>query len=387
MKSRLGLSSIGRGKLLACLITLWSSATWAQNFSYLGGDVVADAQVVVVYWGEQMDNTVLPRLDQFYQRLAASHYFEPLTEYAARGKRPGRVSFLRSVQIRPNDTRTIDTVELARELDRQIASGVLPPATDSTVYMVHLGTRVHATMGSNLFGVPVGAMAGQGFCAYHYTARVQVPTPFPAIAVFGQKIRIGVIPDQAVANCLSGRDFFAATTSAASHELVEAIVNPDSVLIEMLPVSGANVQCNGVRVPIATLQSSVTPIPVPIAFNGIEPWAWVSGLSVFCNPEEIADSFSAATNHCTRDFTYNTTGTTGTGDTNGIYTVQGYFLNSLGRCSIAPNVAPPTVHTFDPVCKAGCDRKYVSCIDNANSQKDRARCVVARSNCNKTCVR
>jgi hypothetical protein len=384
--SRLGLSLVGLGRLLACLIGFWSSAACAQNFFYLGGDVVADAQVVVVYWGEQMDNGVLQtRLDQFYRRLAASHYFEPLTEYAAKGKRPGRVSFVKSVQIRLNDTRTIDTVELARELDRQIASGVLPPATDSTIYMVHLGTKVRAMMGSNIFGVPFGAMAGNGFCAYHYTARVQVPTPFPLIAVFGQKIRIGVIPDQAVGNCLNGGDFFATTTSAASHELVEAIVNPDAVLIELLPVSGANAQCNGARFPAASLP--FTPIPAPIAFNGIETWAWVSGLSQLCNPEEIADSFTGATNHCTGDFRYNTTGTTATGDAEGIYAVQGYFLNSLGRCSIAPNVAPPTVHTVDPVCMAGCDRKYVSCIDTANSQKDRARCVVARNNCNKTCVR
>lgn len=378
--------------LLSTALMFWAALAFcpqaraAADFVYMGGDVIADAQVVVVYWGKQMDDGVLqPKLDQFYQRLGASHYFEPLAEYAARGKTPGRASFLKSVQILPNDTRTIDTVEMAREIDRQINAGVLPPASANTVYMVHLGTAVRSVMGSNILGVPVGSPAGVGFCGYHFTARIQFPTPLPTIAVFGQKIRIGVIPDQQAAGCTKGADFFQTTTAAASHELIEAIANPDSVLIEMLPIVGANVQCNGFRIPVASLQSSVTPLPVPVAFNGIEPWAWASGLSQFCNPEEISDAFAGSTGHCSSAFSHNTTG-----KPDGVYQVSGYFLNSLGRCAIAPDVTPapsPVVRTTNPACVAACAQRFNACADTVNTQRDQARCNLARSNCLRTCTR
>lgn len=384
MVARLRAVLFVRATLTVCVIALCSSTAWAQNFMFMGGDVVADAQVVVVYWGKQMDDGVFqPKLDQFYLRLAGSHYFEPLAEYSTRTKRLGRVSFLRSAQILPNDTRTIDTVELAREIDRQINSGALPPATDNTIYMVHLGAKVRTVMGSNLFGVPVGAPAGpaSGFCGYHFTARIQAPTPVPTVAVFGQKIRIGVVPDQALSGCLRGLDFFTRTTSSASHELIEAIVNPDSLLIEMLPISGADVQCNGARFPIAALQSSVTPFPLLPMSNGVAPWAWASSLSKLCNPEEISDNFEGAKNRCDTVFPYNTTGAP-----DGMYTVSGYFLNSLGRCAIAPHVAPRVVTTVDRACQAVCDKKFAVCSDNVGTSRDQARCRASQGVCKQQCV-
>jgi hypothetical protein len=51
-------------------------------------------------------------------------------------------------------------------------------------------------------------------------------------------------------------DFRAATTVNATHEMVEAITDPDSVIIEMAPIAGANVQCNGSFWPIAALLPS-----------------------------------------------------------------------------------------------------------------------------------
>jgi streptogramin lyase len=62
--------------------------------------------------------------------------------------------------------------------------------------------------------------------------------------------------------------------------------------------------------------------------------------------------------------------------------------DALGQITLAPGDSKTCTITNRNValCKAGCDGKYVSCLDTANSQKDRARCVVSRNNCNKTCA-
>lgn len=112
------------------------------------------------------------------------------------------------------------------------------------------------------------------------------------------------------------------TTVSASHELVETIADTDSVLIDMLPVTGANLQCGAVRVPV----SAITPVLTGIPFtNGFSPWAWVASKSQFCNPDEVADSQPACQSAAAYD-------TTGSGD--GRFAVGPIFLNSLGRCTV-----------------------------------------------------
>lgn len=363
--------------VLACLTVCsgWlAGSAQAQTYAYLGGDVLANPEIVVVYWGKQRAG-LQASLDQFYPRLTRSTYFDPLREYSTPTESIGRATYVKSVSIRPSDGAIhVDTVETAREIDRQILNGTLPFPGQNTLYVIHFGEFMDVVMGSNLFGMAVGGEAGIGFCAYHFSARTQVPTPFPGIAIFGPKIRIAVVPDpgRTGTRCLMGTTVLGASTFLATHEIVEAITNPDSVLVEMPPVVGANVQCNRVRIPVA----SISPVnTMPPALNGQEAWSWASGASQFCNPDEVSDT-------CTSPASYNTTGFS-----DGVYMVSPIFLNSRRACSVAANVAPPPAPRPPPSsrCLAACQTRLEQCLDVAASLRQTATCNLAGQRCKAGC--
>lgn len=369
-------SLIGRG-FLSCFLAFSVSFTGtahAQKYTYGGGDVIANPEIVVVYWGKQRAG-VQAAVDQFYSRLTRSTYFDVLSEYSTPRERIGRATYVKSVAIKPNDGAImVDTVETAREIDRQVLNGTLPFPGENTIYAVHFGEFMDVMMGSNIFGIPVGGEAGIGFCAYHFSARTQVPTPIPGIAIFGPKLRIAVIPDpvRIGSRCRAAPDPLGDITFLASHEVVETITNPDSVLVEMPPLVGANVQCNRARIPV----TAVTPVTtVPPAVNGIEPWSWSSSASTFCNPDEVADT-------CLSAVSYNATGLP-----DGVYRVSPIFLNSRGACSVAANVPPPPAPRppANRQCLAGCQAKLAACLDIADSPRRTASCNLAAQRCKAGC--
>lgn len=346
----------------------------AQTYNYGGGDVIANPEIVVVYWGKQRSG-LQASLDQFYPRLTRSTYFDLLREYSTPRETIGKVAYVKSVSIKPSDGAIqVDTVETAREIDRQILNGTLPFPGENTLYVVHFGEFMDVVMGSNLFGMAVGGEPTMGFCAYHFSARAQVPTPFPGIAVFGPKMRIAVIPDPGRIGsiCQGKMSVLAATTFNATHEIVETITNPDSVLVEMPPLVGANVQCNTVRLPVSSLSPVGT---VPPAFNGLEPWSWTSSASQFCNPDEVSDT-------CTTPASYNTTGLP-----DGVYSVSPIFLNSRRACTVAANVPPPPAPRPPPNarCMAACQATLSQCLDVADTPRRVATCNLAAQRCKARC--
>jgi len=367
----------------SALLLVFGFATYAQAqpYTYKGGDVVADAQIVVVYWGKQRAGLQI-QLDQYYRLLTRSPYFDSLSEYSTPTKVIGRATYQQSVAIRPDEGAVqVDTVEVAREIDRQILSGHLPAPTANTIYAVHFGQFMDVVMGSNIFGIPIGGEAGIGFCAYHFAARAQAPTPVPGIAIFGPKIRIAVIPDPdrvTGRSCKRGLSHFQATTFLSSHEVVETITNPDSVLIELPPVIGANVQCDGVRIPA----SSLTPVLAsPPAINGIVPWSWTSNASQFCNPDEVADSGS-----CNMPTLYSTNGTSA-----GEFMVSPIFLNSRGACTmpasgrVSPPPPPPRPISTKQACLSACQSEQQDCISGAHSGVQRGMCARTGLLCKSRC--
>jgi hypothetical protein len=338
---------------------------------------------VVVYWGDQRSGLV-GRLDQFYSRITRSTYFDPLAEYSLPQKPIGKAKYVSSTQIMPGDTRTLDTLEISREIDRHILRGVLPFPTDHTIYIVHFGASTPTVMGANILGIPVGAPPGgnPGYCAYHITARTQVPTPIPGIFVYGPKIRIAVIPDQIAASCATTTTLFDRTTFSATHELVETITNPDSVIVEMAPVNAAMIQCNGIFIP-ASAAVPLPPVggaPLQPIFNGLERWSWTSNKSVLCNPDEVADQCRVGT-------PFQTTKTT-----NGTYSVSQYHLNSLGRCAVSsvqgtvPTPPPPRQPTAYEVCLDSCSSELEGCMADAHSGAARGACVRESKTCRKQCA-
>ena len=365
---------------LACAVFLSTMMqARSQPVAYLGGDVIASPEVVVVFWGNQPQGRK-EFVQKFYNLITRSTYFDPLKEYGRPGKTIGAVKVVKTVSIAPGDTRSVDTLTVAREIDGLILRGDLPFPNEHTVYMLHFGPAVTPLMGANLFGIPIGAPPSSGsFCSYHFTARTQFPSPVPSVYFYGPKIRMSVIVDPSIGNCTSG-PIPDAVTSFASHELIETITNPESVIVEMAPVIGAMLQCNGIFLPIgaAVPIPPFTPPPMPV-INGQAPWAWARASSPMCNSREIADSPCGS-----RTFATNT-------QPEGRFTVSQYFLNSIGSCTVStaqgtvPNDPPPPVRTPRQQCLDGCTADQKSCMAIAHTIAERGRCTSEAKTCRAQC--
>ena len=211
-----------------------AQAVTSAHLTYYGGRVISNVRVVEVLYGT---GTYLPEISgstmgSFYSQVTNSTYMDWLSEYntpAAGGTNQtiGRGSFQGKVQIAPSAAHSgplISDSAVEAEIVAQIGAGLLPaPATDAagnvnTLYMVHFPQGVAITH----HGRTSCESASTGFCGYHST-----------FAMGGQHLYYAALPDvgpgsgcATVALCGTGAPF-GNQTSVASHELIEAVTDPD----------------------------------------------------------------------------------------------------------------------------------------------------------------
>jgi hypothetical protein len=197
--------------------------------------------------------------------------------------------------------------------------------------------------------------------------------------VYGPKIRFAVLPDADQTGCSASIGFLAATTVNATHEMVEAITDPDSVIIEMAPITGVNVQCNCSFWPIDVLLPPPISAPVGLVLNGCARYAWTDTTFNICNPQEIADT-------CNTVFPFATTI-----KPDGRYQVSGYRLNSAGRCLVSPvqgtvtDPPPPPPRTPRQQCVDQCNVEAADCMADAHTGTERGVCGRANVACKRQC--
>jgi hypothetical protein len=275
--------------------TLPSGVPPNAHLSYYGGAVVSSAKVEVVFWGPNVDATVRSAIGGFYAAATNSPYLDWLSEYdtnvtptgggAGTNQTIGRGSYAGAVTITPANAGTsLTDANIQSELNAQIAAGHLPAPTADTIYMVHFPSGVRITEGTNANGTPSVSCAAGGFCAYHGT-----------FARNGSaNVRYAVIPDQSPGSgcdvgCGTDQRMFNNVSATASHEMIEAITNPD----------------------------------VGIAQYLAPPLAWYDNangeIGDIC--DQVQTTFTA---------------TSGT-----VYTVQAGWSNAQGNCVSAPAGAPP----------------------------------------------
>ena len=304
-RRRLSMSNAKSILIWLALFFVGSAMGQPYFVAHPGAQVIGNAEVVAVYWGTQ-NAGLETKMNSFYSDIAGSTYLDWLSEYSLPGQPIGRMTFKGGFSISHTDS-THDTVKIARSIDDDILGGKLPFPNANTIYFVHFGPTNTAVMGTNIFGQPIGTTAGH--CAYHFTARTQIPSPLGGM-VFGPKLRIVVLPNPSIqgGSCLSGGEFKGFTTSA-SHELVESITDPDSVVLGMFPIFGETLTCALVIVP-----SGTSDMMAPRAW---ESSANPSGDHNICSPNEIADE-------CPSSVTYDTAAAS--------YQVQQAYSNRAKRC-------------------------------------------------------
>ena len=231
------MSQLLRGMSWLCLllICLCVPAT-AQHLNYYGGPVISNVHVVEVLYGSgaydlQVSGAANPTLGTFYSDITGSRFMELLGQYSTRisggtNQTIGNGTFDGLYQIVPsaaNNGSTIDDTQIQAELLAQISAGHLPaPMLDSqgrvnTVYMIFFPPAKTITHNGSV------SCATNSFCAYHGTT---------SNTFNSRHLLYGVHPDlQPGSACFSGCGFssitFAKYTKVTSHELAEAITDPD----------------------------------------------------------------------------------------------------------------------------------------------------------------
>jgi hypothetical protein len=165
--------------------------------------------VFTVFWNASVPNQ--SELGTFYGTIVNSPYVDWLREYNTPTQTIGRGSFIGSyVDPSPPSAKNLSDDAIRQELGKLIDNGALPRPDADTLFMVHFPAGVSISMSS--------ATSCQQFCAYHSSF------------VHGDAtVYYGIIPDFSGARASCGEEStpFASTTVVASHEVAEAMTDPN----------------------------------------------------------------------------------------------------------------------------------------------------------------
>jgi MYXO-CTERM domain-containing protein len=195
--------------------------TRSCHASYLGGPLLQHVEIVTVYWGGV--HPLATQLDAFYAAITNGPFMDWLAEYntTTPAFSIGRGTFAsRYVDSDPPPaapltggalSRQYQQVDIQNELARLLDAGKLV-AHDDTLFMVYMppGVEIKDRFGSD---------SCLNMCAFH-----------DSFAHNGKTIRFGVMPDQTGGPCACPivlQDALGTYTVLSSHEMVEAITDPD----------------------------------------------------------------------------------------------------------------------------------------------------------------
>ncbi|MCU1278062.1 MAG: hemagglutinin protein, partial [bacterium] len=183
------------------------------KLSYGNGPLIQHVKVFDVFYNK--GNTLRDMLTGYFTAITQSAYFDWLTEYNTTNYKITRGSYLGLYEDANSATtaKTLTDTQVQTYLSGLIDGAKVPAPDDDTIYMIFFPSPVAISLqGSN-------SCASGGFCAYHssYTHG-------------GKKVRYSVMPDQTTGGCAMGcgpGTGFQNTTDVASHELIEAVTDPD----------------------------------------------------------------------------------------------------------------------------------------------------------------
>ncbi|HEY2744810.1 MAG TPA: hypothetical protein VGL86_09315 [Polyangia bacterium] len=183
------------------------------KLKYGGGPLLQNVKIFNVFYNT--GNTYRDMLTSYYTAVTQSAYFDWLIEYNSGSYKIGRGSFLGYYEDTNSATTktTLDDTDIGPYLDKLIAANKIPAPDDNTLYQIYFPSNVTITL--------QGSQSCSVFCAYHngwdHTS--------------SQRGRYSVIPDVTKSPCAGGcgnsATQFNNLTSVSSHEMIEAVTDPD----------------------------------------------------------------------------------------------------------------------------------------------------------------
>jgi MYXO-CTERM domain-containing protein len=184
------------------------------KLDYGNGNLIQNVKIYDVFYNQ--GNTLKDQLTGWFTGITQSAYFDWLTEYNGGSFKIGRGSYLGLYEDTNSATTkaTISDKQVQTYLTGLINAKKIPAPDDNTLYFVFYPSPVTITQGGG------SSCVSGGFCAYHNSYTIS-----------GQNVRYAVMPDQTAGGCADGcgpaTDSFANTTDVASHEMIEAVTDPE----------------------------------------------------------------------------------------------------------------------------------------------------------------
>ncbi len=185
------------------------------KLSYSNGPLIQKVKVFDVFYSP--GNPYVDMLASFYTAITQSAYFDWLVEYNTTNYKISHGSYIGKFQdTNPATTATLNdtgaTGSVQAYLQALIAAKKVPAPDDDTIYMIYFPSQVTIKLGQS--------SSCQQFCAYH-----------SSMTIGTQLVRYGVMPDVTAGACAQGcgpNSGFLNVTDVSSHELIEAVTDPDN---------------------------------------------------------------------------------------------------------------------------------------------------------------
>ncbi len=176
-----------------------------------GGPMIQHVKIFLVFYspGYQYKD----QLVQFYTAITQSAYVDMLQEYDNKsGYKIRRGSYLGLFEDTNANPSTVKSVDPQTYIDGLITAKKVPAPDDDTLYMIYFPSGINPTGQGN------SCVSGGSFCAYHSSYALSG----------GQNVYFGVMPDtpdKCTPGC--GPAGFTGLTDVSSHEMIEAMTDPD----------------------------------------------------------------------------------------------------------------------------------------------------------------
>jgi hypothetical protein len=193
------------------------AAAGMGNLTYRGGKLLQNVKIFAVYYTAQAGNGTPDQYEKYYSGIVQSPYFDWIHEYSQGSYKLGRGSSIgRYIDTAAANTSTTSLADsdIQTWLSGLLMAGKIPAPDADTLYVTYFPPGVSITD-------PSGKASCQVFCAYHGGFDDSVS---------GKRFRYAVMPDQGgtcAGGCGSANTVFDNSTSVASHEIQEAVSDPD----------------------------------------------------------------------------------------------------------------------------------------------------------------
>ena len=182
----------------------------SAQLTYRNGPLITNVAVFTVFWGTKWgttttSTTLMSNLNKFFQAILVSPAIGQLGEYSVAGKSIGHGSFIGTKVISAQaPVGSVTNSVIRTRLKAWIKAKTVPKNTKNTLYFIYLDPGIVSIMG--------GSRSCQNYCGYHDNT---------------VSIYYAVMPYPTCEGCLGGMAAFEALTGTSSHELSEAITDPE----------------------------------------------------------------------------------------------------------------------------------------------------------------